>query len=402
MGRKDAFGRALLVVLMLTMVALIGTTLTGCPLLGLGGESDDDDDKGEEVSEKDGEDSEADGTETGDTDAGDTDTGASGGDGDASDDGGSDDSGDDSGATDADPPFEAEDRIVHELDHTEFALRYAPAGSFEMGWGEGGQATAYERPVHTVNLDAFWIGECEVTQLMWEDVWGDTWPGWPPEEQYGLGDTYPAYSVNYFHVVVFCNELSVLLGYEPCYYADTKLTTPYGKSDAAALPPRPDIEPLYWDTSKNGFRLPTEAEWEYAARYCSDGSFTPGGYLSGAAADYTDMSACTAVAWYEDSGVLMAHPVGEKTANDLGCHDMSGNIVEWVWDAPDFYPEAEQTNPTGPEPTEPTLDQRRIMRGGCWADPANACRATYRASVTPNMGGYTYGLRVVRAVGPEE
>jgi formylglycine-generating enzyme required for sulfatase activity len=412
----------------LTVVALTGIALAGCPLLGLGGGSEDDgDDDGEAVSETD------DDSGTGDTDSGDTDSGDDGGDadspdGDTTDDGTGDDtpdgsSGDDSGgdetdpgdgtsdpddpgeepdAPDADPPYEAEDRLVHELDHSSFALRYAPAGSFEMGWGEGGLETSDERPVHTVNLDAFWIGECEVTQLVWEDVWGDSWPGWPPEAQYGMGDMYPAYSVNYFHVVAFCNELSIQLGFEPCYYSDPELATPYGKSDAGAIPPRPGIEPLYWDTSKDGFRLPTEAEWEYAARYHSDGTFTPGDHLSGASGDYTDSAACDAIAWYDYNSTSMSHPVGSKAPNDLGCYDMSGNVVEWVWDAPDFYTEAEQTNPTGPEPTEPTLDQRRILRGGCWSDPANSCRVTYRASVTPNVGVVTYGLRLVRSVGPEE
>ena len=131
-------------------------------------------------------------------------------------------------------------------------------------------------------------------------------------------------------------------------------------------------------TGRN-FRLPTEAEWEYAAR---------GGNQS-CHYKYSGGSRSSNVAWYEDNSGRTTHPVGQKSPNELGLYDMSGNVYEWCLDWWGDYSSESQTNPTGPE-----SGSLRVLRGGCWYDTAWYCRVSYRGSENAWEGNYSRGLRL--------
>jgi formylglycine-generating enzyme required for sulfatase activity len=136
------------------------------------------------------------------------------------------------------------------------------------------------------------------------------------------------------------------------------------------------IRKLNLQTGKS-YRLPTEAEWEYAAR----GGNKSKGYT------YAGSNVLDEVGWYSE---YKTHPVGQKQANELGIYDMSGNVWEWCGDWYDAYPFTAQTNPKGP-----LSGSYRVLRGGSWHDPAERCRVSYRNSIYPDFRFYFNGFRLV-------
>jgi formylglycine-generating enzyme required for sulfatase activity len=227
-----------------------------------------------------------------------------------------------------------------------------PGGAFIMGSDKGG---ADEKPAHQVSLSAFQMSETEITQSQYQGVMGAN-----PSFFKGASNN-PVDRVSWFDAITFCNRLSEKAKLEPCY------TLASGECDY----------------SKSGFRLPTEAEWEYACR-----AETGGDYYTG------DGPANLARAgWYVDISADKTHPVGQKAPNAWKLFDMHGNVWEWTndWYAKDFYGSSPKQNPAGP-----ASGSEKVLRGGGWVDNASSCKAAKRRSYNPKKNYSDIGFRVVR------
>ena len=200
-----------------------------------------------------------------------------------------------------------------------------------------------EKPAHRVTLSDYYIGQTEVTQALWEAVMGETptSDGTQWETNFGLGDNYPAYRISYDDVLSFISKLNKLTG--------------------------------------RTFRMPTEAEWEYAAR----GGNKSKGY------PYSGGNTLDNVGRYWDNSSRKTHPVAQKSANELGLYDMSGNVYEWCSDWYDTYSSSSQTNPTGP-----STGSNRVMRGGSWYSNATYCRVASRYYYSPSGRDKVIGVRL--------
>ncbi|MGB2866237.1 MAG: formylglycine-generating enzyme family protein [Sedimentisphaerales bacterium] len=234
-----------------------------------------------------------------------------------------------------------------------------PGGTFTMGDENEIDATPHE-----ITVSAFYIDTNLVTQEQYEKLMGDNPSRWKADKN-------PVEQMRWSDGVRYCNARSESEGLEPCYDLDT------WKCNFAA----------------NGYRLPTEAEWEYA---CRAGTTTA--YFFG-----DDVSKLKAYAWFEDNSGGKPRPVGRKPANTWGLYDMHGNLWEWCNDfyKVDYYQESPGENPRGPETGE-----TKVLRGGAWKFSAENCNSAYRYNENPGYAdvcfGYDiYGFRCVRnANGP--
>ena len=175
------------------------------------------------------------------------------------------------------------------------------------------------------------------------------------------GDNLPVERVSWYDAVEFCNRLSRKEGLTPEYTISGKDVT--------------------WNRSADGYRLPTEVEWEYAAR----GGNKSRGYRFSGSDDPKE------VAWYSANSGEKTHPVGQKKPNELGIYDMSGNVWEWVWDWYGSYSSTSQTDPRGPY-----SGSYRVLRGGSWNLYAGSFRSADRFSGGPSVSFYVLGFRLVR------
>ena len=232
------------------------------------------------------------------------------------------------------PQPATQNRIV-QVGNVQFEMVHVEGGTFRMGaTKEQGDARNNERPVHPVTLSSYLIGKHEVTQALWEEVMRSN-PGYIEREDYPVG----------------------WVSWNDCQEFIEKLNARTGMK----------------------FRLPTEAEWEYAAR----GGNKSKGYK------YAGSDNLDEVGWYDENSGCHTHPVGEKKPNELGLYDMSGNVFEWCWDWYGKYSSEAQTNPTGPQ-----SGGYRVLRGGSGWFNARRCRVSFRII---NDLGYRvdFGLRLV-------
>lgn len=216
-----------------------------------------------------------------------------------------------------------------------YNMVWVEGGTFRMGaTSEQGSEISDEKPVHSVTLSGYYIGKTEVTQALWQAVMGSN-------PSYFEGDDLPVEQVSWDDCQEFIRKLNSLTG--------------------------------------QNFRLPTEAEWEFA---CRGGNNSRGYKYSGS--NYIDN-----VAWYDGNSGDKTHPVATKSPNELGIYDMSGNVWEWCADWYGDYSSGRQTNPKGPYG-----GSIRVCRGGSWCNYAGLCRSSLRYYYYPSYRDYYLGLRL--------
>ena len=239
--------------------------------------------------------------------------------------------------------FPPEEEIITVGD-VSFMMIPVEGGTFTMGATDeqGSDGNDRERPVHQVTLSTFYIGQTEVTQALWQEVMGEN-------PSYFKGGTLPVENVSWEDCRLFIAALN--------------------------------------DVTGRTFRLPTEAEWEFAAR----GGNESGGYK------YSGSDLIDGVAWYSGNDSWMmrgtdyygTHPVATRNPNELGLNDMSGNVHEWCQDWFGRYSSDDQVDPTGP-----ASGTGRVYRGGSWYFDEWFCRVSFRNSVAPTYRSYGIGLRL--------
>jgi formylglycine-generating enzyme required for sulfatase activity len=244
---------------------------------------------------------------------------------------------------------------------------YLPGGEFMMGSDKG---NADEAPPHKVKVSAFLIDKFEVTHEMF------TKAQLPNPSHWQDNPRKPVERVRWRDAKQYCNERSLLEKLKPCYNEKTA-----------------DFD---CDYAAKGYRLPTEAEWEYACRAGADGPY-----------DFGQADKLRQFAWFADNATDKTHTVGEKKPNRWGIFDLYGNVSEWCEDvySPNYYQQSPPIDPPGPP--NPGRDVKRVMRGGSWKASADMCRATLRQGErTGDSDACFYtdycGFRCVRRATAEE
>ena len=238
---------------------------------------------------------------------------------------------------------------------------FIPGGEFIMGDRKGEDD---EKPTHKVKISAFYMDKYEVTQKAYESLMGKN----PAKFK---GPNKPVEQISWLGAVRYCNMRSLREGFTACY----------------------DPQTMECNYQANGYRLPTEAEWEYACRAGTDTRYCFG----------NDSSKLKLYSWFKDNAHKSTHPVGQKKPNPWGLFDIHGNVWEWCNDYynKDYYSKSRAVDPCG----HPT-GQERALRGGSWANTADSCRCAARYKENPGLvdvcfGYEAYGFRCVKKVDPE-
>jgi len=250
---------------------------------------------------------------------------------------------------------------------------------------------------HTIS--SFDMGKYEVTYALWYEVYqwavsngykfanagregNDGTDGAKPTDD---AKYEPVTMVNWRDTIVWCNAYSMLEGKTPVYRNAGGDVIKDSRDDNAD-----ECDNAQPDWGADGYRLPTEGEWQYAASYIDGTDWTPLDYASGATDYYDNAEATGEVAWYDENSGDKTHTVGTKRANDLGLYDMSGNVYEWCWDWYDDLPASARTDYRGS-----TAGSDRVIRGGCWRSIALGVSDRYN-SYSPDLEHNSFGFRLVR------
>ena len=235
-------------------------------------------------------------------------------------------------------------------------------GTFTMGSPIGEPGRFGNELQWQVTVSSFYMGKYEVTQAEYQELMGTN-------PSYFKGPDLPVERVSWFDAVAYCNKLSEKEGLEPAYTIDSQNVS--------------------WNRSANGYRLPAEAEWEYACRAGTTTAFFTGNNITANEANYDGSRPYNnnAKGTYRQKTA----PVGSFAPNSLGLYDMHGNVGEWCWDWNAEYTRGEQTDPTGA-----ASGTYRVFRGGAWNHSADFLRSARRSGYTPSSRGDYLGFRLVR------
>lgn len=239
-------------------------------------------------------------------------------------------------------------------------------GTYLMGSKDkDNSADTDEQKQHEVKINSFELSKFEVTVWQWRAFVKATKSKMPEKPSWDWKDNFPINQITWEQAIDYCNWLS----------KEEKLQPVYSKKGPNYI----------FNIKANGYRLPTEAEWEYAAK---------GGKLS-KATKYSGGDNADIIAWHKANSNKAPHTIGTKLPNELGIYDMSGNVWEWCWDwyNEEYYKREKNNNPTGPE-----MGEKRTVRGGSWDSKLNYLRPANRISTYPNQTHEFYGFRVAKSI----
>lgn len=252
-----------------------------------------------------------------------------------------------------------------------------PAGLFKMGSPSSEAGRFEDETQHDVEITrSFFLKETEVTQAEWKALMGNN-----PSRFSSCGGNCPVEKASWYDALAYCNALSKEEGLSTCYDLSKCTGTP--GTEGYTCP-----DNLDFDLSCTGYRLPTEAEWEYAYRAGTTTAFYNGGISNTEGKDAN----LETIGWYDKNSDSSTHPAKGKAPNALGLYDMSGNIYEWTWDQYGDYPSTRQRDPKGA-----SSGSFRVLRGGSWYDVARVARAAIRYVVSPDYRVRIVGFRPARS-----
>ena len=280
------------------------------------------------------------------------------------------------------------------MDEVPAGMVLIPAGAFVMGdtFGDG---YSDELPLHTNSISPFYMDATEVTKAKWDEVYS-----WAVTNGYSFDNTgsgkatdHPVHTVNWYDCTKWANARSEMEGLAACYTLEGEVC----RTNNSAAP--------VCDWSANGYRLPTEAEWEKAARGGASGrrfpwsdtsriSHSRANYYAAGGYSYDDSDGAGYHPSYNTGGTPYTSPVGSFAPNGYGLYDMAGNLYEWCWD---WYSVTYYSSSPGTDPRGPASGSYRVGRGGFWFYFAGGCRVALRYYFSPGFGYYSLGFRLVRA-----